>query len=229
MCDDGWSQVSSLILPSPHSTLCWLLIPFLVRPSLVTWQPGWPCRHAPAAKTGDTSWSRSLLREGCGLDKAQFKTCVIHALHLLQRYFLNSALIYSFIFFHFLVFEFRFDFVLINQTHTWLCTFTSTSVSGKLLYVAPSCYLKCPCHPMSIPQSCISKIFFRDIWLKLWLYFRRSSSHSSAAKGRQAKWNWVWRLQLYLSQRLCLYAQETFQNLSFAPWRGFTMKMVSKD
>ena len=89
-----------------------------------------------------------------------------------------------------------FDFLLINETHTRLCTFTLTSVSGKLFYVASSCYLKCPCHPMFIPQSCISNIFFRDIWLKLWLNFRRSSSHSSAAKGRQEKWSWVWRLEL---------------------------------
>ena len=118
-----------------------------------------------------------------------------------------------------------FDFLLINQTHTWLCTFTLTSVPSKLLYVAPSCYLKCPCHPMFIPQSCISNIFFRDIWLKLWLNFRRSSSHSSAAKGRQEKRSWVWRLELYLSQRLCLYdVQEIFQisvshNGEVSPWK----------
>jgi len=67
--------------------------------------------------------------------------------------------------FHCLIFEFRFDFLLINQTHAWLCTFTLTSVSGKLFYVAPSCYLKCPCHPMSVPQSCIFEIFFEILYL----------------------------------------------------------------
>ena len=40
MCVDVWSDVSPLILPSPHSTFCWLLIPFLVRPSLVKWKTG---------------------------------------------------------------------------------------------------------------------------------------------------------------------------------------------
>ena len=114
-----------------------------------------------------------------------------------------------------------FDFLLINETHTRLCKFTLTSVPSKLLYVAPSCYLKCPCHPMFIPQSCISNIFFRDIWLKLWLNFRRSSSHSSAAKGRQEKRTWVWHLELYLSQTLCLYVQEIFQSLSFCTMERF--------
>ena len=41
MCVDVRSNVSPLILPISHSTLCWLLIPFLVHPSLVKWQPGW--------------------------------------------------------------------------------------------------------------------------------------------------------------------------------------------
>ena len=106
---------------------------------------------------------------------------------------LNSALIYSFIFFFLssvLIFSWSTKLTLGCARSHW---HQSPASCSMLLVAAISSAHVIPCLSRRV---CISNIFFRDIWLKLWLNFRRSSSHSSAAKGRQEKWSWVWRLEL---------------------------------
>ena len=126
--------------------------------------------------------------------------------------------------FHFLVFEFRLIF-------SWSTKLTlgcarshwhqSPASCSMLLVAAISSAHVIPCPSHRVVFLNIFKLFFREFWLKLWLNFRRSSSHSSAAKGRQEKRTWVWHLELYLSQTLCLYVQEIFQSLSFCTMERF--------
>ena len=101
-------------------------------------------------------WLTSLI----GLAVSKRQVAFLFCNNLCKFPILNSVLIYSFIFFFWIPFWFCLD-----QPNSLLIVHVHIDISLRQVVICCSS-LKCPCHPMSVPQSCIWRyIFFRDVWL----------------------------------------------------------------